>query len=157
MKLAFYKGTSWVSKLIRWQTRGKYSHVGVLMDDGGIFEAWHVGGMRYNGTMSIAHGAGTEVDIYDVPGMTSKEKRDVEQFLARECGKGYDFRGVARFISHRNDETPAEKDRWFCSEVVMAAFCYAGLRLLNTAPFMVSPEVLSWSTRLVKSGTVKTK
>ena len=34
MKLLAYRGVSWISKAIRWQTRSKYSHIAIELEDG---------------------------------------------------------------------------------------------------------------------------
>lgn len=156
MRLVFYKGKGLISSLIRWQTRGQYSHVGVQMPDGSVIEAWHVGGVRWNAGLGTAHDEGTEVDVFLVEHLTKVETMRVLDFLKSKLGRGYDFRSVARFLSRRN-ESNEDRDRWFCSELVAAAFASAGVRLLSAPPARISPEVLSWSPRLVKFETVFTK
>lgn len=155
MRLAFYKGRGLISRLIRLQTRGKYSHVGVLMDDESIVEAWHVGGVRWNAGLGTAHALGTEVDIYLIEGVTKMEKARAMGFLRSKLGRGYDFRSVFRFLTRR-DERQEDSDRWFCSELVAATFAHAGVRLLTAPPARISPEVLSWSPRLMKVDTIFT-
>lgn len=143
IRLAFYRGTSLVSKLIRWQTRGRYSHVGVILQDGGIIEAWQNGGVRYNATIGMVHDPATPVDLYSIPTLTRAQNADILQWLKQQCGLGYDFRGVFRFLTRTG--APIDRKRWFCSELVAAAFGRHGITLINTNPAKVSPEVLSWS------------
>jgi uncharacterized protein YycO len=145
VKLAFYKGTSWVSLAIRWQTRGRYSHVGVVTPDGKIIESWHRGGVLKNASLGMRHDPQTEVDIYSVTGLNRMQNASVLEFMENQLGKKYDFLSVARFISRREVD---DQEKWFCSELVMAAFHHAASPLLNVASHKVSPEVLSWSPRL---------
>lgn len=155
MRLVFYKGKGLISRLIRWQTRGQYSHVGVQLPDGTVMEAWHVGGVRHNAGLGTAHELGTEVDVFLVEHLTKTETGRVIDFMRTKLGHGYDFRSVARFLS-RQDEREEDRDKWFCSELVAAAFEAAGVKLLTAPPSRISPEVLSWSPRLVKFETVFT-
>jgi len=156
IRLAFYKGSSLVSRLIRLQTRGEYSHVGVLTEEGHVIEAWHLGGVRFNAHIGMVHTPYTPVDIYRVPGLTRGQNSEILMWLKQQCGKGYDYRSVARFISRRA-QAPEDRDRWFCSELVMAAFNHADFPLLSCPDWKVSPEILSWSPRLqIEKSTVTT-
>lgn len=40
MRIALYQGKSFISRLIRWQTRSRYSHAAFLLDNGNVIEAW---------------------------------------------------------------------------------------------------------------------
>ena len=155
MRLVFYKGKGLISRLIQWQTRGQYSHVGLQLEDGSVIEAWHIGGVRHNAGLGTAHELGTEVDIYLVEHVTKAEKMRVLDFLKSKLGRDYDFRSVFRFLSRRG-ESDEDRDKWFCSELIAAAFASAGVKLLMTNPSRISPEILSWSPRLVKLETVFT-
>lgn len=147
IRLAFFRGKGLISRLIRLQTRGRYSHVGVLTEEGYVIEAWHIGGVCFNAHLGMVHAENTPVDIYRVPGLTRGHNAEILQWLKQQCGKGYDYRSVARFISRR-EQSAEDRDRWFCSELVMAAFNHAAFPLLTCPAWKVSPEVLSWSPRL---------
>jgi uncharacterized protein YycO len=146
VKLAFYRGKSFISQLIKWQTFGEYSHVGVVLRDDSIVEAWHVGGVLRNPSISSAHTPGTVVDLYDIPDLQPDVEGRIEYLLLQQVGCGYDFRGVLRFLT-RAGLQDAHPNKWFCSELASYAFRACGFPLLrkDIPPFKVSPFGLSSS------------
>lgn len=162
MKLAFYKGKSLTSQLIKFQSRGVYSHVAFLLENGTVIEAWQDGGVLHNASLGMRHSPGTEVDIFDLPAMETYQKRALMHFLNEQLGKKYDFRGVFRFLSlprifNRLDPMADDVTRWFCSELAFAATNHAGIPLLaRVRQDKVSPAVLSYSTQLTYVKTVLT-
>jgi len=148
--IALYKGKSWLSKAIRWQTRGEYSHAAWLCPDGAVYEAWSRGGVVRSKDLSEIHTPGTEIDLFSV----IVDGADVEMFLQDQVGKKYDFRSVTGFMTRR-PELPQDQDKWFCSELIFAAIAFAGVMLLHrVAPFEVSPKMISWSPRLYYQRTI---
>ena len=136
MRILAYQGISWVSRVIRWQTRSRYSHIAIEVADNHVYEAWHVGGVQLNAHFRAVHTAGTMVDVFAISAHFDPLR--VRHFLDAQIGKRYDFRAVARFLSRRN--APAD-DRWFCSELAVAAFRAGGLDLLaRIPPSHVSPR-----------------
>ena len=154
MQIGLYRGKSLVSKIIRWQTDGPYSHANIILDDGRIIEAWHKPGrVRVIKTLSDGHTPGTEVDLFHLD-VTTEQSRTIADFLTAQVGKGYDYRGVLRFIS-RSDRTSIR--RWFCSEMVFAAFQCAGVYLLHVDAYKVSPTLLSYAPGLRYNRQIITK
>jgi len=163
--LLLYKGTSWISKLIKWQTFGVYSHAAWWCQDGTVIEAWHT--QTVNGSLKIKlkegvqrhdspatiHTPGTEIDVFEVPGINEAA---VEQFLISQIGKDYDFSPVLRgFIIRAMRDNP---DKWFCSELVFAACQSAGVNLLRDVPaWKVHPGLLGYSPLLEPVGTIVTR
>jgi len=145
MIIAAYKGKSWISKAIQWQTRGEYSHVAVQTRKG-IIEAWHSPSkVRVIRDWGDGHSKGTEVDLFIVY-CSPMQEQIITEFLLGEVGKKYDFVGVLRFMSRRNKNNP---DRWFCSELVFAAFAAAGVDLLKRIQaYQVAPVTLVTSPEL---------
>lgn len=140
MRIAAYKGKSLISKAIRWQTRGKYSHVAVMLDDGRIIEAWHnPAKVRVITSLSEGHTPGTKVDIFEVETTPDQEVR-IAEFLLDQVGKKYDFGGVLRFLSRRNKNNP---QMWFCSKLAFSCFLYGGIELLKRIePYQVAPVTM---------------
>ena len=96
-----------------------------------------------------------QVDLFTVPALVTVQQAALA-FAQAQLGKPYDYTMVARFISRRT-ESIRTKDKWFCSELVFAAFLHAGLPLLrDTQPWEVSPELLSKSPYLIEAGTNRT-
>lgn len=152
MKILQYRGTSFLSWGIRFQTRSKYSHSAILMDDGTVVEAW-TNGVRRVGGISDDHKAGTEVDIFTID--YDFDTARAQLFALDQVGKKYDYWAILRFITRRDE--PAD-DKWFCSELVAAACHDGGCDLLS--PRMphghISPRDIGMSPLLVFEKTVVT-
>jgi len=154
LKVLGYRGRSLVSKAIQMQTRSPYSHVAVQMQDarGAVIEAWHVGGVREIADPLEGHDSDTVIDVFSVTGLY--RETDVVNFLKQELGKKYDFRSVARFLTR----IPAkENGKWFCSELVVAAFRHGGLSLQAGSPDMFSPRDVCMSPYLTLEDKINVK
>lgn len=150
MRVALYRGVSPLSRAIRWQTRGEYSHAAIVLPCGSVIEAWP-GGVQENPCLGKAHTPGTRVDLFDVPGLTGAMVHEVERFLRSEIGCGYDYLGVLRFVSRRRG---AHDEKWFCSELVFEALRRVGIYLLaRVEAWRVSPTDLGMSPLLLPAGS----
>ena len=142
-KILLFKGNGFVSRLIRWQTNGQYSHAAIQLPDGQIIEAWHK-----PAKVRIRHVLEdwSNVEAFDVEGVTDAQWTDATQWLQKQIGKKYDFGGVLRFVTRWRKE---QDEKWFCSELVFAALKHAGVDLLERVnASQVSPTVLSFSPLL---------
>lgn len=152
MKILAYQGKSWLSWLIRFQTRSKYSHIAIELNDGTVIEAWASAGVvhRKKGFRE-GHTVGTKVDVYAIKGALDTAR--AETFLKDQIGKGYDWRSVIRFISH----TPSgDNNTWFCSELGLTAIAHGFVTLLNGNFSEMSPRDVPMSTLLSYEETRKT-
>lgn len=147
--IVLFKGQSAISKLIEWQTRGKYSHAAILIDDT-LYEAWQGWGVGVRKKEKWYFSAGNSVtSLFQFQHMQKHEQR-LQDFLEAQLGKKYDYLAVLRFIT-RTHVLPNEKNRWFCSELVAAAMDSVGLPLFhNTKPWEVSPDLIKRSLILEK-------
>ncbi len=141
--VAQYQGISLTSRLIRWYTRFSYSHsayydpVKKL-----VIEAW--GGGVQEAKPLDHHTAGTPIELFSLE-VTREQKAVIEGFLNRQLGKRYDFPGVFGFVLKNRDRS----NKWFCSELVFAAFLMADIPLLKRIePARVSPGMLGASPLL---------
>jgi uncharacterized protein YycO len=152
MKLAFYRGKSIVSKLIRWKTRGVYSHVAVMFDNGKILEAWQgTDSVRWIDSLANGHRAGTLIDIYTVDAPIDEER--AFRFAESQIGKEYGYRTIAKFLTNTSGDDP---DEWICSEIALAVAAAGGVPLLaRVEAYKVSPVTLSWSPFLKLTGQVE--
>lgn len=146
MKIALHQGKGTVSSLIKWQSRGKYSHASLLFSDGTQIEAREGKGVRH-----LPHLTGgtphEKIDLFEVA-ITQEQEEQVRWYATEQLGKDYDWTMVLRFISRRQ-ATRKSKGKWFCSELVFAAFQSAGVELFaRTEPWEVSPSMLSKSPLL---------
>ena len=145
MFIALHRGKGWIGRLIQWQTRSVYSHASVVLRglDGPVIESREFRGVRALDRLD----PGEDVDLFSV--ITSRDERhQIRMFLYDQVGKPYDYTMVARFISRRSSAGWTE-ERWFCSELVFAAFAAAGIHLLRgIEPWAVSPGLLALSPLL---------
>jgi len=147
--IALYRGVGVVSTLVRWQTRSIYSHAGIRLRGGSIIESWHRGGVKRNETLGTVHMPGTVVDLFRVAAPVDWTKALL--FAGGQIGKGYDWRGCARFVTRR--EPDCNPQRWFCSSLVFAALEHGGVQLLaRICPAAVAPAHLSLSRLLEQVG-----
>lgn len=136
-----FRGKGIISALIRWQTRGQFSHAALLMRDGRIVESWQGVGVRVH-TLNNWEG----VTKFDVVGMTDEQFDVAINFALSKLGKSYDYWAIVRFISRKR---MPNNDRWFCSELTVAALEHAGIKLLERIEaYEVSPGMLSHSPLL---------
>lgn len=142
--VALFRGHKLVSKLIQWQTRSEYSHAAVVLPSGEVIESREGKGVQILKELDYSK---EEIELYDVE-VSDTQAVEIEAFLRDQIGKKYDWTMVARFITRRQ-ESRSSSQRWFCSELVFAAFQQAGVNLLRAVePWKVSPGLLAMSTLL---------
>lgn len=154
MKILGYKGVSLVSRLIRFQTRSEYSHIGVMLDDGSVIEAWMTGmfsgKVRHIPGPFVGHNLDTPIVVFSIKSPFNEER--AEAYLLEQVGQKYDTWNVLRFVSRRKAVSNLKK---FCSELAMLGLREGGKRVLNVNPSLVSPGVLLMSTDLIEVGVFK--
>ena len=164
--IGLYKGKSFTSKLIKWRSWSEYSHASwidvarprLLKDDiisplSHVFEAWIPDGVVERQNISDGHTKGTPIDLFDIQ-LTDGERQALMRFLRMQIGQKYDYRGVLKFMSRREGQTP---DAWFCSELIFAAFQHICRPLLLRIPtWKVAPGMLAYSPLLKFVGTITT-
>ena len=152
MRVLLYRGRSIVSRGIQLQTRSKYSHVAVELDNGAVIEAWHKGGVRLIKDPFEGHSDKTLIDVYRID--EGYKPHRVERFLRSRIGRKYDFRSVFRFLTRIKAK---DNDKWFCSELTIEAFRHGGLNLLKGNSGMLSPRDVSLSPNLTYIHTLEKK
>ena len=137
MRVAFKRNvTGWFGWVIRAVTWGKYTHSEIVFHDGSMFSSDEAdGGSRF----ITGPKPGVEYDYLDIT-TTAEQNRRVLEFCQRENGYKYDIRGIAfSFLPIPVGWQSA--DRWFCSEVCVAALQQIGY-LVGHTPSSVSPNAL---------------
>jgi uncharacterized protein YycO len=144
MRVVLFRSRSFISRLIRWQTRSQYSHAAVLTDEGALVES-----VEGKGVISTANWQKpAEADVFLVWPMSTDQANTGVGFLSAQIGKPYDWLMVLRFVTRRQ-ASRRSSGKWFCSELVFAAFQKAGIELLrDTEPWEVSPGLLARSPLL---------
>ncbi len=145
MKLAFYRGTGILNKAIRFFSRGGYSHIAVILDNGIFIEAYPFAGVRYRKSLMDGMKIGTVVEIFDI-NTPPLESKIISDFLYLQIDKKYDYWSVFGFILYATEESRRASKRWFCSELLFAAFRKANINFLERVDaWKVSPSLLSYS------------
>jgi len=142
-----FRGQDLLSRAIRWQTRSVYSHAALLRPDGSVIEAWPGEGVRERLIEDW-----TGIDAFTIAGCTPQQWNAANIFARDHLGAHYDWLGVLRFVSRRDDAD--QKLSWFCSELVFASLQHAGITLLERIePWAVSPGLLANSPLLTRIGS----
>jgi len=133
--------------LIRWQTRGKYSHASLWFPSVGVIESREGRGVQRLADLKLKKGE--RIDVFEVTGFTTDQALDVWNFASKQLGKSYDWPMVFGFVSRSTTEGQQTGGKWFCSELVFAAVKAAGVELLRDCEaWEVSPALLSKSPLL---------
>lgn len=149
MQILLYKGRGLLSRMVRFQTRSEYSHAAILLDDK-VVEATYVKGVAAVSVEKFK----CQVDVFEVATTIGQDQK-IKSFLVSQFGKFYDLTMCVRFFTRRQ-ATRKTKGRWFCSELVFAAFQAAGIELFkHIEPWEVSPGLLARSPLLRYSRTIK--
>ena len=147
MQITFHRSNSIISKVIRYVTRGKYSHVAVILNDGSVIDARPFQGVKRHRNINCCN-KGDTVEIYDVK-LTPNQEKIIEQFLIKQICKKYDYFSVFNFTLHATEKNRKLKGKWFCGELTFSAFKKAKCNLLNNVDgWKVSPTILSYSPLL---------
>lgn len=149
--IALYKGTSLVSKAIKFINWSEYSHASWMTSDGGEYESWDTVGVRYSSIFGSQHTKGTEVDLFEIK-LTKAEIDALEMFFREQMGKKYDYMGILGFLMRKDEHV---HNRWFCSELIAAGFESIKKPLLRNIPsYKVYPGMIAYSTLLTKVKTI---
>ena len=143
IRIAQYKGKSWVSKIIKAVTRGEYSHTAIMLADDEIIEAWQgCNRVRVIKNISDGHKAGTPVDIYAIP-MTMSEEVIFRRRVRGKVGTKYDYMGLMAFLFNRARWD--RKGKVFCSELFYSAYRHVSPRMFTDTvePWQVSPSMIT--------------
>src|SRR5262245_16673912 len=124
--VCLHRGTSLVSRLIRWQTRSHYSHASIVLPDGTHYEAREGKGVLRHRSFTLTNSS-EKVERFAV-GLSEIQFAKLAAFLDSQVGKPYDWTMVARFITRRQ-ASRSTAGKWFCSELVFAALEAAGVSL----------------------------
>jgi hypothetical protein len=150
--VCLHRGPGVIGRLIRWQTRADYSHASLLFPGRGVIESREFKGVR--ALPALAPAPGEVIDTFSVRGLGCLQEQAVFDFAQAQLGKRYDWPMVFGFVSRSPIEGHQSEGRWFCSELVYAAFRTAGIELLRgIEPWEVSPGLLSYSPRLERQHT----
>lgn len=146
--LIFFKGTTWVGKLVKFFTGEKYSHTAIALDP------FHLVETNYNTPVAVRHIkiSTKDYDVYRLKKpLTTTQRLLILQFIHNEISKKYDWKFLfTRWLNLLFGIKPLNsKNRYNCDELVLEAFRVVGISLINDDVFM-TPEKLSKSELLEK-------
>lgn len=147
-KVLLFKGGDPISWLVKFQTRSIYSHAAILIPGTmQCIESYPGVGVRIR-TITSAD----SIDFFDVKGMTEEQWKTAIDYAMKQIGKGYDWRGVFRFVSG----VPAkENNKFFCSEFVFKVIEVSGIQMLNRISAAdVSPGMIGISPYAIPASIV---
>ena len=133
-------GDGFFSGMIRGATGADVSHALVYLGNNTVIEAIPAG-VEQNLLTDALTGATLAVALR-FPGLTARQFAVLRGFLKRAVGKKYDF------VSASDSPTVfcrvwSPDAKFFCSELVVEAYRYAGVRLTRAAPACVTPGDLA--------------
>jgi hypothetical protein len=135
VKVAFFKTSSkyadWVDKLIAWWTKGRYSHVELIIDNE-QYSSFIKEGVRKKPHYF-------DNDAWDYLSIEGVSETRIKEFFKQTKGRNYDWAGILGFILPLAD---AEK-KYFCSEWVAKALMIGGYsNLYKYKESNISPQRL---------------
>lgn len=133
--LAFYKANckyaDCMDKIIAWWTKGKYSHVEIIIDK------YQYSSFTKNGVRKKPHYFNP--DVWDYIDIEVPDVKAILDFFNKTEGKKYDWWGVFGFVIPIRQK----KRRYFCSEWVTEALQKAGYeKVKGLKPHKISPNKL---------------
>lgn len=123
MKLRFVEGGGWDSKIIRWDTRCRWSHVEAFWDPYTV-GAMLNGGVKKRTLDDSSYFRATAYQVVEIAADPAAE-RIFWNFIWSQVGRPYDWRAIASFGLGSRDW--ALDDSWFCSELQVRALQLAGI------------------------------
>lgn len=144
IKLAFSTTNGFGSAFLRWVQRCEYSHVEAVFDD------YTIGAKLLGGVKVRPLEDTSKVMEYAYIDCTDMQYEEFYLFMHSVIGAKYDIRAYIGFLFFRKDQ---DKDRWFCSELILEALEHAGIKVLDRTPsWFCEPRDLLISPLIMKEG-----
>lgn len=148
MKIALFKSNGFFYNFIKFFTKGEYTHAGIFLTNGKVAEVKPFHKVAIEPDIYYKNKSGTILELYDVE-ITSEQETIIMDFITKQLGKSYDYWTILGFVFYKTKEGRKSYGRWFCSELVFAAFEKAGINLLErTNAWNVSPVMISYSNKI---------
>lgn len=144
INVIFFEGISFLSKLIRFFTRSKISHVGFLFDDNYLLEAWYnkkTKKIYWCRSHLSFHTTGTAYKVYTIKNIKKEtyfKFKELCNFIDF-CKIPYDFIGVICFLIPFKLKV---NGHWFCSEGVFEVLKYLNILKTDSPGWKISPDIL---------------
>ena len=131
-----------VSLAIRFATRSWASHAEFVLPDGSTFGSHADGGVKARPYVADRY---VRLERYTAPNI-----EDAYAWALTQAGKKYDFSAIAGIALDRNWRSG---DRWFCSELIAAAWEHTPIPLLSPAADVsrITPRDLLLSKEITRA------
>ena len=129
--IMLFSENGWTSKIIKWGTKSKYSHVSICVDPDIHLMIEANGKVRAEDIRRSM-----ECDVYRVKPGYSYDLPKVISFLVDKLNRPYDYLGVIylgflKVFCHKKRANKWQRDHdYFCSELTKQAFKAGGLDLI---------------------------
>jgi len=134
-------GTDIGAFFIKLFTNSKYSHAAMALTDGLMIHSTFRTGVAIVSFETWRQFYGGEWNIYEyINPIDARAARIMNNFVYKIAGSPYDWRGVLSFVFPWIKQN---SERYFCSELIAAAFKKAKLPLIDKPNWRISPADLS--------------
>jgi uncharacterized protein YycO len=120
--IRFSRGTGWQGAVVRWATWSWAAHVGFRLPDGRVLDATP----QFGVSIRTATDEGTA--RYFLPRAPQDLVRNAVAYASQQVGKPYDWTAIFGMAVRRDWH---KDNKWYCAELVEAAFDNVGCQLLN--------------------------
>ncbi len=129
INLRFVEGGGWDSKIIRWDTRCRWSHVECIPkgSTNKTIGAMLKGGVKERSFDDPVYKHATAYQIWAVNTTANKEKAFYD-FIDSQVGCLYDWRAIVSFGLNQRDWR--RDGNWFCSELIIKGLEVAGILVI---------------------------
>lgn len=135
IRFHFYEGKGIAPAIIKWRTRGIYSHVSIEINEI-IYEAKEWRGVVKSNSIYTYNDIGTCTKTIEID-MQYSSFLEFRKFIQSKLGCKYDWGAILNFLGNWNKHNP---DKWFCSEYGDTIFQFLPNYIAETE--LVSPELL---------------
>lgn len=125
INLLFVSSNTIYGKLIRWVTKSDWSHVEYLTEDTGI-SAVLGAGVRECPIELVLKDYNSKEVLKTCVGTINADPKQMEIFLRSKLGHKYDLKGIVFAFFGLPLYT---KNKWFCSELIMAGLEQQGINV----------------------------
>lgn len=133
------RSSSWLSKIIQYWTRSKFSHGGIVFNgDFGVEALW-------SGVRLVRLPKENVIYLTPVKPFTPSELITLYDFLLEQEGKKYDFKGIFNFIIRGKNH---ERDKWYCFELMYEAYRAAGRLLGRLDQYYIDGHMIYFSNTI---------
>jgi len=158
--ILLYKGSGWFSALIKFFTKSKYSHAGIvcwwnnrLM----VLEAVGKGVIVTPLSKNIKEYPGT-VELFFPNKISEAQRKKIISFAQIELGKEYSIWKLFLYMFTKKDKRDAyrKENKLFCSHFVASTYNYAGYDIVKgTSDSYTTPEDIATSDKISFKGNLK--